>query len=150
MIFHLAVQVAEVEQVFQGFLRLVLIKNLFCVPSVGPKKKSSRRYGTFELLVRMDRSFFVQMQSQYQFYFTKHSLYYSSRAYPTQIQKDQSFRKLKPVYFVGIVNFNVFESKFYLSRHLILNTENHRQDIQDVKFYFLELKDLFFQREQRG
>lgn len=45
----------------------------------------------------------------------------------------------KKVYFIGILNFNIFENKNYISRHLITNQETNTQDLKDFEFSFIEL-----------
>ncbi len=46
---------------------------------------------------------------------------------------------MNQVIFIGILNFNAFESKGYQSRHLILNLETKDQDLSDIEFNFIEL-----------
>ena len=41
--------------------------------------------------------------------------------------------------FIGILNFNIFENKNYVSRHLIVNQETNTQDLSDFEFTFIEL-----------
>ena len=84
--------------------------------------------------------FIVEMQNEYQAYFDKRSLYYSAKAYSGQLNKRDAFDQLKPVYFVGILNFELFESEHYHSRHLILDQKTFIQEIKDFEFAFIELK----------
>ena len=49
-------------------------------------------------------------------------------------------QKHQPVYFIGVLDFNHFKSKHYLSRRYLLNLETHQQEIVDFELYFLELK----------
>lgn len=44
------------------------------------------------------------------------------------------------VYFIGIVDFSMFESDAFISRHLILNKETLQQELGDFEFTFIELK----------
>jgi len=84
-------------------------------------------------------SFIVEMQKKDVGDFTKRSLYYTSKAYVTQLDKGKDYSKLKKVYFIGILNFNIFENKNYISRHLIINQETSTQDLKDFEFTFIEL-----------
>ena len=84
-------------------------------------------------------TFIVEMQKKDIADFTKRSLYYTSKAYVTQLPKGQNYSILKKVYFIGIVNFNIFENSSYISRHLIINQETNTQDLKDFEFCFIEL-----------
>lgn len=84
-------------------------------------------------------TFIVEMQRKDLGDFTKRSLYYTSKAYISQLPKGQDYTQLKKVYFIGILNFNIFENQNYISRHLIINQETNTQDIDDFEFCFIEL-----------
>jgi len=84
-------------------------------------------------------TFIVEMQRKDLGEFTKRSLYYTSKAYVEQLPKGQDYTKLKKVYFIGILNFNIFDNANYISRHLIINQETNTQDIKDFEFTFIEL-----------
>jgi len=84
-------------------------------------------------------NFIVEMQKKDIGDFTKRSLYYTSKAYVAQLPKGQDYTRLKKVYFIGILNFTIFESKDYISRHLIINQETNTQDLEDFEFSFIEL-----------
>ena len=84
-------------------------------------------------------TFIVEMQRKDLGDFTKRSLYYTSKAYSSQLPKGNNYTELKKVYFIGILNFNIFENKNYISRHLIINQETKTQDLDDFEFTFIEL-----------
>jgi len=88
---------------------------------------------------REGESFIVEMQKKDLGDFTKRSLYYTSKAYISQLPKGQNYTVLKKVYFIGILNFTIFENKNYISRHLIINQETNTQDLSDFEFTFIEL-----------
>ena len=71
--------------------------------------------------------------------FTKRSLYYTSKAYVEQLPKGNDYTSLKKVYFIGIVNFKIFNSQNFISNHLIINQETSMQDLDDFEFTFIEL-----------
>ena len=72
--------------------------------------------------------------------FAKRSLYYTSKAYVSQIEKGGDVVNLKKVYYIAILNFNMFDNINYISRHLIINQETTTQDLKDFEFTFIELK----------
>lgn len=84
-------------------------------------------------------SFIVEMQKKDLGDFAKRSLYYSSKAYVSQLEKGESYSTLKKVYFIGILNFKIFNNTNFISRHLILNQETNRQELKDFEFSFIEL-----------
>ena len=84
-------------------------------------------------------TFIVEMQKKDLGDFTKRSLYYTSKAYISQLPKGNDYTVLKKVYFIGILNFNIFDNKSYISRHLIINQETNKQDLDDFEFSFIEL-----------
>jgi predicted transposase/invertase (TIGR01784 family) len=88
---------------------------------------------------RNGESFIVEMQKKDLGDFAKRSLYYTSKAYVSQLDKGYKYDKLKKVYFIGILDFKMFSNKDYISRHLILNKETLKQEIEDFEFTFIEL-----------
>ena len=84
--------------------------------------------------------FIVEMQKKDLSNFAKRSLYYTSKAYVSQIDRGEEIINLKKVYYIAILNFNMFENKSYISRHLIINQETTTQDLKDFEFTFIELK----------
>jgi len=86
-----------------------------------------------------NETFIVEMQKKDLYDFEKRSLYYTSKAYVSQLDKGNDYSKLKKVYFIGILNFNIFENKSFISRHLIINQETLKQDLKDFEFTFIEL-----------
>ena len=85
------------------------------------------------------RQFIVEMQVEHQHHFYKRALYYSSKAYTEQLHIGVDFTELKPVYFIGVLNFEAIPGSRYLSRHIILDEETHEQHISDFEFCFIEL-----------
>jgi len=88
---------------------------------------------------RSGENFIVEMQKKDLGDFTKRSLYYTSKAYVEQLPSGKDYTILKKVYFIGILNFNIFENEKYISRHLIINQETNKQDLSDFEFTFIEL-----------
>lgn len=83
--------------------------------------------------------FIVEMQVAEFDFFHKRILYYTSLSYVSQLDEGVNYKKLKPVYFIGILEFEIGQNKNYCSRHKVLDIETQEQIIQDVEFNFIEL-----------
>ena len=83
--------------------------------------------------------FIVEMQRKDLGNFTKRSLYYTSKAYVEQLPRGNDYTSLKKVYFIGIVNFEIFSNENFISGHLIINQETKEQELDDFEFTFIEL-----------
>jgi predicted transposase/invertase (TIGR01784 family) len=88
---------------------------------------------------KLGNTFIVEMQVAEYDYFHKRILYYTSQSYVSQIDKAVKYDKLKPVYFIGILEFEIGQNVNYFSRHKVLDIETKEQIIQDVEFNFIEL-----------
>nr|MBL0710665.1 Rpn family recombination-promoting nuclease/putative transposase [Colwellia sp.] len=86
-----------------------------------------------------NEKFIVEMQKKDLGDFAKRSLYYTSKAYVSQLKKGHDYSQLKKVYFIGLLNFEMFDNLSFISRHLIINQETTQQDIDDFEFTFIEL-----------
>ena len=86
------------------------------------------------------QEFIVEMQKKDGGDFAKRSLYYTSKAYVNQIDVAEKYLELKKVYYIALVNFDIFDNKNFISRHLIINQETTKQDLKDMEFTFIELK----------
>ncbi len=86
-----------------------------------------------------NNEFIVEMQVEKETGFYKRVIYYSSKAYSQQLEKAEKYHLLKPVIFLGILDFRIFDHEHYFSRHLILNTENQQHHLKDLEFNFIEL-----------
>ena len=83
--------------------------------------------------------FIVEMQVAEFDFFHKRILYYTSQSYVSQIDKGVQYDKLKPVYFIGILEFEIGSNSNYFSRHKVLDVETKERVIQDIEFNFIEL-----------
>lgn len=83
--------------------------------------------------------FIVEMQVAELEFFHKRILYYTSQSYVSQIDKGMGYNKLNPVYFIGILEFEIGSNPCYFSRHKVLDVETNEQVIRDVEFNFIEL-----------
>ena len=83
--------------------------------------------------------FIVEMQVAEFDFFNKRILYYTSQGYVSQLNQGVHYEKLRPVYFIGILEFEIGQNSNYFSRHKVLDVETKEQIIQDVEFNFIEL-----------
>jgi len=83
--------------------------------------------------------FIIEIQKRDHYDYTRQSLYYTSKAYVQQLKNKETEDTLKKVYFIGLLNFNMFDNKDYINRNLILNKEIFKNEIKDFKFTFIEL-----------
>ncbi len=88
---------------------------------------------------QIGRYYIVEMQVGELDGFAKRVLFYFSKAYGEQIKRGDFYRKLRPVIFVGILDYSFAANSKYISRHQIRDVETHEQLLQDVEFNFIEL-----------
>ena len=87
-----------------------------------------------------EREFIVEMQVAKEAWFLQRAMYYSSKAYSQQLSIGENYHKLKPVIFLGILNFDAFKTKHHFSRHWVVNKETHEHNLTDLEWNFIELK----------
>ncbi len=84
--------------------------------------------------------FIVEMQLTDKKGLDKRIQYYSAKGYSSQIDSGDEYLKLKPMIFIGILDFKYFDSPNYLSRHLIMDYETGERKFNDLEFNFIELE----------
>lgn len=84
-------------------------------------------------------TFIIEMQVAEPRGLAKRVLYYTSKDYAAQINVGIDYPQLRPVYFIGILNFNYFPNKHYFSKHLIIEEETGQCILEDLQFRFIEL-----------
>jgi predicted transposase/invertase (TIGR01784 family) len=84
-------------------------------------------------------SYIVEMQVTDKKGLDKRITFYSARGYASQLDASENYYKLKPIIFIGILNFEYMQSPNYLSRHLILDAETQEHKLKDLEFTFIEL-----------
>jgi len=115
----------------------VNLVNPFQLPRIRGEKASIIDVRAKDL---MGRSFIIEMQVAEKDGFGKRIQYYICKDYAAQIDIGEQYPKLKPVYFIGILDFNFFPTKNYFSKHLITDQETGECTLDDLKFRFIELK----------
>ena len=93
------------------------------------------------------RQFVIEMQVANVDGFEKRVQYYTSRDYSMQIDRGEQYPLLKPTYFIGILDFNFFESPGYLCQHIIVNGKTYEHKLKDIQFIFIELEKFNLQEE---
>ena len=85
------------------------------------------------------RTYIIEMQVGDIDGFEQRVLYYSSKSYTDQIKRADFYRKLRPVIFIGILDFEQTANKNYISRSQVRDIETGEQTIKDMEFNFIEL-----------
>jgi predicted transposase/invertase (TIGR01784 family) len=85
------------------------------------------------------RRFVVEMQIADKKGFKERVQYYTARDYSMQIDKGEDYTKLRPVYFIGILNFSNSRGVNYLSKHLTVEEETGDNVLDDMKYAFIQL-----------
>jgi predicted transposase/invertase (TIGR01784 family) len=93
-------------------------------------------------------TFIVEMQIEYTVGLKKRFLYYTAKEYVAQIERGEDYPHLNQVIFIGILDFNAFRGQNYLTRHVLLNTETHVQELDDLELNFIELPKFTKQEEE--
>ena len=83
--------------------------------------------------------YIVEMQVLPQEFFDKRVLYYASKAYAHQLESGAAYHSLKPVIFLGILNFQFTQNDHYLSTHIVQDITTKEHVLQDFRFTFAEL-----------
>ena len=118
-------------------IKEVTIINPYLLPRVAGEKAS-----IIDVRAKDEKGqqFVIEMQVADLDGFDKRVQYYTCRDYSMQIERGEQYPLLKPTYFIGILDFNFFDSTEYLSNHIILNEKTYEHALKDVHFTFIELK----------
>ncbi|WP_448527961.1 Rpn family recombination-promoting nuclease/putative transposase [Raineya sp.] len=85
------------------------------------------------------KEYIVEMQVTDKIGFAQRVVYYSAKSYISQLNAKEEYYQLKPVIFIGILDFTFLETSHYLSRHLILDEKTQEHKLKDLEFNFIEL-----------
>ena len=85
------------------------------------------------------RQFIVEMQVADKKGFDKRVQFYTSRDYSMQIDRGEDYPKLKPTYFIGILNFGIVFGKNYLAKHYSIEEETGHCVLSDIQHRFIQL-----------
>ncbi len=118
-------------------IKEVAIVNPYQLPRIAGEKASIVDVRAVDM---RGRQFIVEMQVASKDGFGKRVQYYTCRDYSMQIDRGEQYPLLKPTHFIGILDFNFFEGKHYLSHHIIAEKETREHKLKDIQFSFIELK----------
>jgi predicted transposase/invertase (TIGR01784 family) len=121
----------------QNRVKEVTLLNPFQLPRLAGEKSSIIDVRATD---EKGTTFIVEMQVAEPDGFDKRVLYYTSKDYAGQINSGDDYPLLRPVYFIGILNFNYFIGEGYLSSHSIIDEATGENGFKDLKFRFIELK----------
>jgi conserved hypothetical protein (putative transposase or invertase) len=134
------------KEILLEFLNEILeleypIADLTILNSYQPPKLGGLKETLLDIKAKdsQQREFLVEMQVEKELAFAKRALYYTSKAYSQQLSKGEKYHLLKPVIFLGILDFSLFPHQNTLSRHLILNNQTKAHELKDLEFNFIEL-----------
>lgn len=85
------------------------------------------------------RQYIVEMQVAAAKGFSQRVQYYAARDYSMQIDSGEKYFLLKPTFFIGILDFKHFKTNQYLSNHATLDEETYENELDDIKYTFIEL-----------
>ena len=92
--------------------------------------------------------YIIEVQVEKQSDYAARAQYYSSLALSRQLSKTEQYAQLVPVIFVGILEFNLFETDEYNSHHYILDNKTYVHELKHLEFHFIELKKFTKQLDQ--
>jgi len=118
-------------------IKEVSLKNPYQFPRVAGEKATIIDVGATD---NIGRQFVIEMQVPNAEGFDKRVQYYTCRDYSMQIKSGDDYAKLKPTFFIGILDFNFFKSPDYMSHHIIVNDKTYEHKLKDIQFTFVELK----------
>lgn len=85
------------------------------------------------------KEYIVEMQVTDKIGFAQRVVYYSAKSYISQLNAKEEYYELKPIIFIGILDFTFLDTSHYLSRHLILDEKTQEHKLKDLEFNFIEL-----------
>ena len=94
------------------------------------------------------RQFIVEMQVADKKGFEKRVQFYTSRDYSMQIERGDDYPKLKPTYFIGILNFGIGFGKDYLAKHYSIEEETGKCVLSDIQHRFIQLTKFKKKRDE--
>ena len=120
----------------QDRIKDVTLLNPFQLPRIAGEKSSIIDVKATD---EKGATFIVEMQVAEPIGFDKRVLYYTCKDYAGQINVGDDYPKLRPVYFIGVLDFKYSPGKNYLSTHLVIDEETGECIFKDMQFRFIEL-----------
>ncbi|KAK3604873.1 hypothetical protein CHS0354_000536 [Potamilus streckersoni] len=85
-------------------------------------------------------NYLVEMQVTEATDFEKRIQYYVAQSYAGQIVQGNKYQKLKPIYFIGILKFNIGKNPNYFTKHRVHDVETQENVLKEMEFNFIQLK----------
>ena len=117
-------------------IKSVTLLNPYLLPRLSEEKSSIIDVRATD---QRNRRFVVEMQVANKKGFKHRVQYYAARDYSMQIDSGEDYLKLKPTYFVGILDFGIGKGLNYLSKHFTVEEETGECVLDDIKFTFVQL-----------
>jgi predicted transposase/invertase (TIGR01784 family) len=114
----------------------VSIINPYLLPRIAGEKASIIDVRATD---QKNRQFVVEMQVADKKGFESRVQYYTARDYSMQIDKGEDYPKLKPTFFIGILNFGIGFGKQYLAKHFNVEEETGECVLDDIQYRFIQL-----------
>lgn len=87
-----------------------------------------------------DKEYIIKLQIINQKDFVERSQYYAAMALASQLEKKAPYKKIEPVYFIGVLDFELFpELSGHISRHFIRETTQQLRLLKHLEWHFIEL-----------
>lgn len=83
--------------------------------------------------------YIVEMQVMHQKDYAQRAQFYVAHALARQLRRSDTYDKLRPVIFVGILNFKFSQSSNYTTHHYLLEVTTHEHVLQHESYHFVEL-----------
>ncbi|MCH5193280.1 MAG: Rpn family recombination-promoting nuclease/putative transposase [Oscillospiraceae bacterium] len=140
---------AENEDILREFLSDILdipiekIKGITVLnPEILPESVGERSY-RLDLLLNVDGKFInIEMQVRSEKHFGDRILVYWSKMYSKQLDKGESYNKLRPCIVITIVNFDLFDHSDYHSEFGVWDVEHNNKLSDKMAIHFFELNKL--------
>ena len=137
---HKNILISFLNSVLKQPENLKIIDVIINDPANTPDRPSSK-YSIVDLRCtdQDQNQYIVEMQVIDQKDYGIRAQYYAAIALARQLNSGEKYNQLVPVIFVGILDFNLFNHKNYLSHQLILDSETHAHELKHLEFHFIEL-----------
>ena len=137
---HKNILISFLNSVLNRPENLKIIDVIINDPANTPDRPSSK-YSIVDLRCtdQDQNQYIVEMQVIDQKDYGVRAQYYAAIALARQLNSGEKYNQLVPVIFVGILDFNLFNHKNYLSHQLILDSETHAHELKHLEFHFIEL-----------
>ena len=112
-------------------------KNPYQLPN---KEKHKESILDIKVKDKKGKTYIIEMQVEEPDGFENRVQYYTNKDFVTQIKRGEDYPLLNAVIFIGIINFNFFSGKNYLTKHLILNKETLKHELKGTEYNFIELR----------